>query len=872
MNRKATKTAAPDGAWLSGLQSLMNFARLAGWFVLRRLARRPARFAAVVLGVALGASVFLSIRLCVSASVEAYRQSMDAFTGLADACVASPGALVSDSLVAAVLSAPGVEAASPVVSGYALAPDGRPVRVIGVDPLLDRPFRSLSALGVRDVPSSWFELPARPGLALFGPAIAARLSLKAGGSVTLKHAGAPSSFTALGVLTPDGLAATDGGDFVLMDISTAQEFLNLIGRVERIDVKLAPGADPGALRDALPRGVTLSSPGEARDSGLGMIGAYRLNLTVLSFFSLFVGMFLIYGLISLDAASRRKELAVLRSLGGSRPLILSLFLFQGAFTGLAGWLCGLPLAALFTGGLLQGVSATINNLFVRVAVDQARIDPAEAALSLALTLGVSLLGALGPALPATRVPPREALAAGARAAKPSPLTGRAAALAGLLLALSAWPISLLPAPAGFPLTGYLAIVALFAGLSLLAPCALKLTLGLFSLLPAASAPARLALASAASDAGRAAVSAGALATAVALFIALSTMIHGFRASFITWLDQTVTGDLFVRPVLAEASDYRDHIPPSLTDWVRRQPGVTVLPYLRRYVTLNGAPCQFEATDMAVLLDRSAFAVLDSLPDAKALLLSGRGVAVAESLAHQANLAPGSPFAVQAGGARVEAVVAAVVRSYRTRGGEAYFDIETFRALGGNTGVSGLRLYLDGPRLGLPERIEDLRQAILSAPGGQAVEAISGAGLHAAVTRIFDQTFAVTGVLLVVALGVAAIGVSVTLTVRVLKRSRELATLAAIGASRAQITAMILWEALYLGLAGEALGVAGGFGLSFIVIHVINKQSFGWSFAYLPDWQALMLSLPLVLLAALAAGPPARRAALSRPPAEALREA
>jgi putative ABC transport system permease protein len=871
VNRTVTEADGPQGAWPGGARSLANFARLAGWFVLRRLARRPARFAAVVLGVALGASVFLSVRLCVSASVAAYRQGMDAFTGSADAAVTSPGARLDESLVSALLRLPGVTAASPVVAGYALAPDGRPVRVIGVDPLLDRPFRSFAALGARDVPASWFELPARPGAALLGSSIARRLGLKAYDSVTLKHAGEPSAFTVLGVLTDEGLAGTDGGNLVLVDISTAQEFLGLTGKVGRIDLKFAPGSGAEAVRAVLPRGVTLASPGAARDSGLGMIGAYRQNLTVLSFFSLFVGMFLIYGLISLDAAARRKELAILRSLGASRPLILSLFLFQGAFTGLAGWLCGLPLAALLTGALLQGVSATINNLFVRVAVDQARADPAEAALSLALTLAVSLLAALGPALSATRVPPREALAAGARAGKPSPLAGRFAALAGLFLALSAWPICLVPAPAGFPLTGYLAIGALFAGLALLAPSALGLTLGLFSLLPARSAPARLALASAASGAGRAAVSAGALATAVALFIALSTMIHGFRASFVAWLDQTVTGDLFVRPVLAEANDYDERIPPGLAEWVRRQPGVTALPYLRRYVTLNGAPCQFEATDMAVLLDRSTFDILDALPDAKALLLSGRGVAVAESLAHQANLSPGSPFAVQAGGAAMDAVVAAVVRSYRTRGGEAYYDMEAFRALGGDPGVSGLRLYLDGPRHDLPERIEALRAAILSGPHGQAVEAISGAGLHAAVTRIFDQTFAVTGVLLVVALGVAALGISVTLTVRVLERSRELSTLSAVGASRGQITAMILWEALYLGLAGEMLGVIGGFGLSFIVIHVINKQSFGWSFAYLPDWQALALSLPLVLAAALAAGPPARRAALSRPPAEALRE-
>jgi putative ABC transport system permease protein len=66
-----------------------------------------------------------------------------------------------------------------------------------------------------------------------------------------------------------------------------------------------------------------------------MIRAYQLNLSVLSFASLFVGMFLVYSLVALNAASRRRELAILRAVGASPRLLFNLFLAEGRSSGCA---------------------------------------------------------------------------------------------------------------------------------------------------------------------------------------------------------------------------------------------------------------------------------------------------------------------------------------------------------------------------------------------------------------------------------------------------------------------------------------------------------------------------------------------------------
>ena len=53
--------------------------------------------------------------------------------------------------------------------------------------------------------------------------------------------------------------------------------------------------------------------------------------------------------------------------------------------------------------------------------------------------------------------------------------------------------------------------------------------------------------------------------------------------------------------------------------------------------------------------------------------------------------------------------------------------------------------------------------------------------------IFDQTFMITYALLAIAIVVAVLGIVNTLAALILERTRELALLRALGASRAQVT-------------------------------------------------------------------------------------
>ncbi len=221
-----------------------------------------------------------------------------------------------------------------------------------------------------------------------------------------------SSFDVLGELADEGIATLEGGNVAIVDIATFQEFTGIYGEVDRIDLIFTPPLSAGKLdrvKALLPAGVELTQPSEAKETGRVMIRAYQLNLSVLSFVSLFVGMFLVYSLISLHATSRRKELAILRSVGASARMLFFLFIAEGCFFGIAGWALAIPASLFMTKKLIAYVGSTVSHLFVRVNVEGFGLTGREIFFSFAITVLVAVMAACQPAFEASRVRAREAL-------------------------------------------------------------------------------------------------------------------------------------------------------------------------------------------------------------------------------------------------------------------------------------------------------------------------------------------------------------------------------------------------------------------------------------------------------------------------------
>jgi len=211
-----------------------------------------------------------------------------------------------------------------------------------------------------------------------------------------------------------------------------------------------------------------------------------------------------------------------------------------------------------------------------------------------------------------------------------------------------------------------------------------------------------------------------------------------------------------------------------------------------------------------------------------------------------------------------------VRDYRTQGGVVYYSLEHYQERTGDLNWGGVRVFFREREKETDEAILQMRNRIIECCG-DSVHVTLGTDLRKAILKIFDETFAITTILLLIALIVAALGITSTLTVSVLERSRELNTIFAVGGSYGQIRAMIFWEAFLIVLTGEFLGILCGVALSYLLVFVVNKQSFGWTFLHSMDLQTLAVSYPLIILTALAAAIPAIRMVFMQPPANLLRE-
>ncbi|MFW5723194.1 MAG: ABC transporter permease, partial [Halochromatium sp.] len=179
---------------------------------------------------------------------------------------------------------------------------------------------------------------------------------------------------------------------------------------------------------------------------------------------------------------------------------------------------------------------------------------------------------------------------------------------------------------------------------------------------------------------------------------------------------------------------------------------------------------------------------------------------------------------------------------------------------------GLMLSEDADDEAVSRAVETRLAELDIAPSVQTNRAIRTRSLE-----IFDQTFTITKVLRLLAIGVAFVGILSALMALELERARDYAVLRATGMTRSQLRALILIQTSAMGLAAGLLAIPLGLAMGDLLISVINLRSFGWTMPMRVEPPTLFSGLLLAWLAAVLAGLyPAQRAAKAVP-ARALRE-
>ncbi len=818
--------------------------------VLRPIVREKTRTVLTIAGIAVGVAVVVAIQLANQSALRAFRESVDAIAGRANYQIIGDTGPIDENLLLRLqpLWNDGVRFAPVIDVEGVIEPSQMPVRLLAVDLLSDLHFRDYRYAKIVTANASsnitrLLELFRDDSVILPAP-FAKEHHLALGSPVTLNIHGNRSTLVVRGILEAEGPATAFNGAIAVCDIGTAQKRFGMLGRLSRIDL-LVPD-DALVKRIALPPGTRIERPSRRNERVEKMLLAFRVNLFALAGVALLVGMFLVYNTVLISILRRRKDVGVLKTVGAAPRQIFFAFLGEGLLFGLAGALLGIALGVVLAGAILRVVGQTINTLYVASRPEVVQLTPGVIALGLAVGVILSLVSAIQPSLEAARVRPTTMIAAGMQQRVRHP---RVLAIAAFVCFVASALVARLPPVRGIAVAGYVSVLLVVAAFSLLAPMIVRATSALFApiLQRAFGIVGRLAAVSLPASLRRTSVASAALSLATGMMVAVALMVGSFRETVRIWVDQTISSDLWLRPAKGLTNADAALFPPSIGDEVARVPFVAAIDRVRGRSVLYGDTIinvgsgEFEVAASRGDLPMVRNSASESLREA----IRRNGVVVSESFAIKFEKKVGDVITI--GTHRFP--ITGIYRDYSSDRGVVVMDrplfVRTFHDEALNTIVVYLKpgVSREWARRELEKRFGPKYHAF----------AVTNGEIRAEVMRIFDQTFLITYALLGVAIVVAVLGIINTLAALILERTRELALLRVTGMSQRNIRTMLVLESSLLGIASVATGLVMGYALSWILINVINKQSFGWTIEFHTPALLIAASLAVTFLAATLAG-------------------
>ena len=847
---------------------------------LRHLGRHPLLTGLSVIGIALGVAVVVAIDLASGSARRAFDLSNESVNGRTTHQVvgATPESLV-DGIYVTLRRDLGIATAAPVVEGYATrgaGPPGRALRVFGVDPFAEGPFRTFGGAGSGSGLGGGVDvatLLTRPGAALVSPPLARELGLRPGSDGTLLVNGVRRPLFIAGLLSAGGRSGGSGADaalaraalddVVITDVSTAEEWLGQPGRLTRIDVILPTGPAGDAARTRIARacGDACSLVPVAARAGAAaqMTRAFTLNLQAMSFLALLVGMFLIYNTMTFSVVQRRPLLGTLRALGVTRGELFALVLGEAILLALPATALGLGLGIGLGTELVRLVTRTINDLYFVVNVRSLDLDGFTLGKGVVLGLGATVLAALAPAREATRIAPTLTLRrsfAEARLARQAGWLalggGGLGAAALLLLAGSGRSLAL----------AYVGLFSVLAGAALTTPFATRAfaRLARLPMTRAFGITGTLAARGIVASLTRTSVALAALTIAVATTVGVGIMVESFRGTVVSWLGTTLQADIFVGPPSLVSRRGDGTLEPEVATRLAATTGVLAVNTIRnRRVrtttsTATGGPPTGEV-DLHVptfgdsTLPRPYRFSSRLTEDVAGALRAPDAIAISEPYAFHQRLAVGSTLGLATDRGPRTLRVVAVYADYASDEGGIMMARPTYERLFDDRGISALSIVA-APGTDL----ELLRGRLAAAAGGaQSLVIRQSRELRDASIAIFDRTFLITRVLRTLSVGVAFVGVLSALMALALERARELAVLRALGLVPRQLAWIVTLQTSLMGLCAGLLSLPLGVALALILVHVINRRSFGWTLALEVSPRVLAEAVALSLGAAWLAG-------------------
>jgi len=789
-----------------------------------------------LLGIALGVGVIIAVDLANHCALRSFSSALDHLSGKATHSLVPTGNHIPEEAFPEILRLPGVSAASPVIEKLAFTDEipEIPLQFLGLDPLLDFPFRA-AAPGIK-TGEAWTRFLTTPDGVFISPDLASKYGLEEGNTLTVRAGVTGKKVTVLGVIAD--AAGSIEPNLVLMDIATAQEIFDLVGFLDRIDLILLSRA--GDFEPYLPSTVALSTAEGMKQTAKSMLHSFSFNLTSLSLLALFVGIFLIYNTMMFSVIQRQQQLAVLRCLGATRGEILFAFILEALVMGVAGCLLGWLFGFAMAQYTVKSVASTVSDLYFYLRVDGVPFDAPVFFKGAVVGMLVTAAGAIYPAMEVFLVQPVEA--AKRRTQEDRILRWKFRFfLAGIAIFLLS--ILLIHFSSTDMYIGLVSATVMTFGFACMVPQAVYSMSRLFHPLMKKAFGSRGAMAvnGISGSLSRTGTAIAALMVALTMAVSVDIMIGSFRKTLIIWLEGTLMGDIYMAHADKHFGQYS--LPEVILKDLSRDPRVEAVdPYCLFSHTFREQKTYIMAVYADVLKTRTRFHFLENTGPPWTGVANG-AVMVSEPFMRRFNVHAGDTVTLTTPSGPLKVDVCAVFRDYTSNLGALMMDRHLYNRYWKENTITSISIFLR-PEAPVDEMIRDLYAAYPDLH----LRIVSNRDYKLRALRIFDKTFALTYSLKILAMVVACLAITSTLMAFLLEKRREFSMLHALGMRIREINMLQFLQAGVLSLFAVILGLISGTVLSWVLIYVINLRSFGWSVDYYFIY-GLLWKTPLIIIVA-----------------------
>jgi len=802
----------------------------------RNLWTRKARTVLTVAGIVLGVATIFAISITNASTAKSLEDFFAQSSGQADLSVTSAAessAGFRQRLLHQVQGFPGVETvvANTWDQSLLLGRDGDVgLQVMGIDPETDQRVRSYEVEQGRFLSAE----DRRYTVMLVSP-LAEKHEIEVGDEVELVVAEGTEMFQVVGLLKDKGAGRLNLGRVAFMPLDVAQRVFERGRKVDQIDLvaETAVADDEIALKQLkedlqaeLGAAYVVDYPGAIGQSVASALSGFNAAMSMFSVIALLVGAMLIYNTFAMTVVERTREIGLLRALGTGKGQLLRLMLSEALFLGLGGTALGLAGGPALAFPLMKLMSRMMGGF---LPLESFAVPPAGAVQGLVVGLVVTLVSALLPAWRGSRISPIEALRE-ARIQREGFLLRR-----GWIIGLGLLAVVAVDQFMSF-LSGELFFITLFLGATLLVPQTIVLLERVIRLGVTAiyGQPGRLGSMNLQRSKGRVSLTVGVLMVGVTMLIAVGSMNASFNAEVREWTEAALAGDLYI-------SSFRSLRLPLMRQ-LREVEGMgpmTPMRYL--YVrTVGGISAEgfHEKRELMLVkfIDPQTYGDVASLRftqdegEAEAMLerfAQGDAILVSGTVGDLLKVGRGDTVRLRTNRGERDFEVAGVIQDFFQGGRAMYGSWADMKRYFGEDKATLFMARVE-PAAEVSQVKQRLEEGLAKS---RHLEVESGEEARAEMERATSQVFAMFGAVVWIAIIVAGLGVTNTVTMSVLERMQEIGMLRSLGMLVGQVSRMVLAESLAMGVIGGVFGLLVGLPLSWMMVAGMS-QGTGWNMDYI----------------------------------------